>query len=261
MVWSTGFFDKNVVGTANALTGGWGNAGGGITYFIMPAVLDSFVARGYSDGVAWRLTFIVPLIIVILTAVGMLLFCPDTPTGRWSERHLHTSENLHSHGVDDPAGAVGGTIVDLPGDVADRVRTNDPPSTKGEKEKELDPRPAANYDHEAAISRDEMLETARGEVVARPTLRESVRVVCSPQTAFHVSTYFCSFGGELAINAVLGAYYLKNFPHLGQTGASNWAAMFGFLNFVTRPAGGMVSDVLYRATGRSLWAKKALIGK
>jgi nitrate/nitrite transporter NarK len=29
-VWSTGFFDKNVVGSANALTGGWGNAGGGI---------------------------------------------------------------------------------------------------------------------------------------------------------------------------------------------------------------------------------------
>lgn len=30
-VWSTGFFDKNVVGTANALVGGWGNSGGGIT--------------------------------------------------------------------------------------------------------------------------------------------------------------------------------------------------------------------------------------
>lgn len=30
-VWSTGFFDKNVVGSANALIGGWGNAGGGIT--------------------------------------------------------------------------------------------------------------------------------------------------------------------------------------------------------------------------------------
>lgn len=30
-VWTTGFFDKNVVGTANALAGGWGNAGGGIT--------------------------------------------------------------------------------------------------------------------------------------------------------------------------------------------------------------------------------------
>ena len=30
-VWTTGFFDENVVGTANALVGGWGNAGGGIT--------------------------------------------------------------------------------------------------------------------------------------------------------------------------------------------------------------------------------------
>jgi NNP family nitrate/nitrite transporter-like MFS transporter len=30
-VWCTGFFDKNVVGTANGLAGGWGNSGGGIT--------------------------------------------------------------------------------------------------------------------------------------------------------------------------------------------------------------------------------------
>ena len=30
-VWCTGWFDKNVVGTANAFAGGFGNAGGGIT--------------------------------------------------------------------------------------------------------------------------------------------------------------------------------------------------------------------------------------
>jgi NNP family nitrate/nitrite transporter-like MFS transporter len=40
-VWTTGFFDRNVVGTANALVGGWGNSGGGITYFVMPAIYDS----------------------------------------------------------------------------------------------------------------------------------------------------------------------------------------------------------------------------
>jgi NNP family nitrate/nitrite transporter-like MFS transporter len=34
-VWSTGFFDKNVVGTANGLAGGWGNAGGGITVSLL----------------------------------------------------------------------------------------------------------------------------------------------------------------------------------------------------------------------------------
>ncbi len=38
-VWSTGFFDKNVVGTSNALTAGWGNAGGGITVRIFPVEL------------------------------------------------------------------------------------------------------------------------------------------------------------------------------------------------------------------------------
>lgn len=40
-VWSMGFFDKNVVGSSNALIGGWGNAGGGITYFLMPQIYDS----------------------------------------------------------------------------------------------------------------------------------------------------------------------------------------------------------------------------
>lgn len=30
-VWCTGFFDKKIVGTANSLAAGFGNAGGGIT--------------------------------------------------------------------------------------------------------------------------------------------------------------------------------------------------------------------------------------
>jgi NNP family nitrate/nitrite transporter-like MFS transporter len=32
LAWTTIFFDKNVVGTANALVGGWGNMGGGATF-------------------------------------------------------------------------------------------------------------------------------------------------------------------------------------------------------------------------------------
>lgn len=35
--WTTTFFDKNIVGTANAFSGGWGNMGGGVT----PAVSTS----------------------------------------------------------------------------------------------------------------------------------------------------------------------------------------------------------------------------
>ena len=39
---------------------------------------------------------------------------------------------------------------------------------------------------------------------------------------------------ELAINNYIAAYYLKNFSYLGQTGAGQWASMFGLLNVVTR---------------------------
>jgi NNP family nitrate/nitrite transporter-like MFS transporter len=248
-VWSTGFFDKNIVGTANALTGGFGNAGGGITYFIMPAVYDSFVHMGYAPGPAWRLTFIVPLVMVIVTGISLLLFCPDTPMGKWNERHLHVQENLQSHGVSERV------VVDVPGGITDRVATpSDSPVSDGDEKK-----PPVIYDHEAALSKAEMIETAQGETVQKPSFREAMPVIFSQQTAFHVLTYFCSFGGELAINAILSSYYLKNFPYLGQTNASNWAAMFGFLNFATRPLGGVVSDLLYNLAGRNLWLKKGWI--
>ena len=260
-VWSTGFFDKNIVGTANALTGGWGNAGGGITYFIMPAVLDSLVARGYSAGVAWRLTFLVPLVVTLVTGVAMLLLCPDTPTGRWADRHLQAEENLKSHGVSEAS-----TVVEVPGIITDKpgYEAARGGSSSGGENDEKEPEPArprteANWDHEAALSKTDMLEAGRGEVVESPSWGAALRVAASPQALFQVATYSCSFGGELAINSVLGAYYAHNFPWLGQTTAANWAAMFGFLNLVTRPLGGVVADLLYRAMGRSLWAKKGWI--
>lgn len=248
-VWSTGFFDKNIVGTANAFTGGWGNAGGGITYFIMPAVFDSFVAHGHSPDKAWRLTFIVPLIMVIATGVGLLLLCPDTPVGKWSERKAHVQENLQAHGV------LENPLVDVPGSIAEK-----PPSERdtGTTMEEQDKKPVYG-DHEAPIPREEMLQAARGEVVVKPTTKEALQVSISPQTWVHILTYSCSFGAELAINAILASYYLKNFPKLGQTESANWAAMFGFLNVVTRPLGGIIADLLYNLGGHNLWLKKGWI--
>jgi len=263
-VWSTGFFDKNVVGTANALTGGFGNAGGGITYFIMPAVFDSFVRRGFTPGKSWRLTFIVPLVMVILCGVCLLLFCPDTPTGRWADRHAHVHEALVIHGVDESE-----KVVDVPGTIAEKAsldtekrRPSDTKDTDMEKKGDdhiSSGHLAPTYDHEAQMTKEEMLLTARGETVVKPTLSEAIRVAASPQTIFHVLTYMNSFGGELAINSILASYYLKNFPHLTQTTAANWAAMFGFMNFITRPLGGVISDLLYKFSGHNLWLKKGWI--
>ncbi|KAK4673312.1 hypothetical protein QC763_110780 [Podospora pseudopauciseta] len=251
-VWSTGFFDKNIVGTANALTGGFGNAGGGITYFIMPAVYDAFVASGRSPGQSWRLTFIIPLVMVIATGAALLLLCPDTPTGKWADRHLQAKENLHAHGIDE-------TIVDIPGAITDRLPSTPPDSNHEKVDLKIERKTSAAFDHEAQLSKTEMIQTAQGEIVQKPTLKEALQVARSPQTIFHILTYSCSFGSELAINAILASYYVKNFPSLGQTAASNYAAIFGFLNFVTRPLGGIVSDILYNYFGRSLWLKKMWI--
>jgi NNP family nitrate/nitrite transporter-like MFS transporter len=252
-VWSTGFFDKNVVGTANALAGGWGNAGGGITYFIMPAIFDSLVhGRGLTPHVAWRVAFIVPFILIVATAVGMLLLCPDTPTGKWSERHMHVQQNLQAHGIT-------AQIVDIPGNITDRKSysegTTTPDDQKIQAENDIARAKHADYDHEAQMSSEKMLEEAQGEVIVKPSFKEAFEVICTPQTLVTAMCYFCSFGGELAINSILGAYYLKNFPYLGQTGSGNWAAMFGLLNVFFRPAGGIVADLIYKHT-KSVWAKK-----
>lgn len=253
-VWSTGFFDKNVVGTSNAFTAGLGNAGGGITYFLMPAIFDSLVERqGLTPHVAWRVAFVVPFICIAVTAVGMLLLCPDTPTGKWSDRHRAVEQNLANHGVV-------ATVVDAPGGIMDKKPSEDgsatPPSQHGEKMQfEATGERKKSFDHEAQMGEQQMLDTARGEVVIKPTFREAMRVIFTPQVLVVAGGYFCSFGAELAINSVLGAYYLKNFPKLGQTGSGHWAAMFGLLNVAFRPMGGLFSDFLYNKT-HSVWSKK-----
>ena len=49
-------FAPNVVGTANATVGGWGNAGGGVTQSVMPLVLagDRRLRPGSRHGLALR---------------------------------------------------------------------------------------------------------------------------------------------------------------------------------------------------------------
>ncbi|KAI9748349.1 MAG: hypothetical protein M1835_001815 [Candelina submexicana] len=257
-VWSTGFFDKNVVGTANALTGGLGNAGGGITYFLMPAVFDSLVARQHlTPHKAWRVAFIVPFIAIVVVAIGMIVCCPDTPTGKWADRHRAAEQSLNAHLNVDP-------VVDVPGAISVERRTasgsgSESRSDSDEKLRiDATGKAGAFGDHEAHLGEQEMLDTARGEIVAKPSFKEAMPVIFSLQTLVQGACYFNSFGAELAINSILGAYYVKNFPKLGQTGSGNWAAMFGLLNVVFRPLGGVVADFAYNRT-HNLWVKKSLI--
>ena len=46
--WTTTFFDKTVVGTANAFSGGWGNLGGGVTPAVMIGIFNGLRNSGLS---------------------------------------------------------------------------------------------------------------------------------------------------------------------------------------------------------------------
>lgn len=249
-VWTTGFFDKNVVGTANALAAGLGNAGSGVTYFLMPAIFDSLVQRqGLSESQAWRVAFIVPFILITVTAIVMILTCPDTPTGKWSSRSRDIQRHLDMRDTFFSAAAAGGTkgnasSIDSGGLSNDTIQLN---SNRGQ-----------GHFTDAQAQEDDLLTAASWELVEKPTVESSLRAVGTLPTLTLVVVYFCSFGTELCVNSILGAYYARNFPTLGQTGSGNWAAMFGLLNAVFRPTGGIISDVIYRST-KSLWAKKALV--
>ncbi|KAI4217548.1 MAG: hypothetical protein LQ351_000143 [Letrouitia transgressa] len=246
--WITGFYDKNVVGAATAIVAGVGNAGGGITYFLMPAIFESLVRRQHlTEHVAWRVTFAVPFILLTVTAFVMLLTCPDTPTGKWSSRALDTKRRIEARDT------YFSTLKDP------KVNASHFEScTLSEDNIQLGTARSQRPGSGTSVHEQDMLDAASWELVEKPTYFGTANAVLSLPTLTLIVAYLCTFGTELCVNSILGAYYAKNFPNLGQTGSGNWAAMFNLLNIIFRPAGGMVSDAIYRSTG-SLWAKKILM--
>lgn len=81
-VWVTSWYDSEVVGTATAFAGGWGDAGVGMTFFVMPALFE-FITTQHSETISWRLSFIFPALLLVVTGMGCLFLCDDTPNGPW----------------------------------------------------------------------------------------------------------------------------------------------------------------------------------
>ena len=96
-------FAPNVVGTANATVGGWGNAGGGVTQSLMPVILGGIAAYGLSQGMAWRYAQIVPAILMLIVAVLYWKYTQDTPEGNFSD--------MRRRGVSTAVGKKGGLDV------------------------------------------------------------------------------------------------------------------------------------------------------
>lgn len=84
--WSSRMFTKEVVGTANALVGGWGNLGGGVTQIVMGTVLfPLFKSFGMSPETAWRTVCLVPATVAFATGLTLLKISDDCPKGNYAE--------------------------------------------------------------------------------------------------------------------------------------------------------------------------------
>ncbi|QEC77509.1 MFS transporter [Mucilaginibacter ginsenosidivorax] len=78
-------FAPNIKGTANAVTGGWGNLGGGVTNMVMPLIFAAIVGAGFTKAEAWRYAMIVPGVMMLIIAFLYNKYTKDTPNGNYDE--------------------------------------------------------------------------------------------------------------------------------------------------------------------------------
>jgi NNP family nitrate/nitrite transporter-like MFS transporter len=78
---TSAMFAPNVVGSANAIAGGWGNLGGGLAQIAMPIAFAAFIGFGISSPLAWRYSMIIPGVAMLIMAFLYFRFTQDTPEG------------------------------------------------------------------------------------------------------------------------------------------------------------------------------------
>ena len=216
----------------------------------MPAIYDSLVrSQGLTPHKAWRVAYVIPFIIIVFLALCMLFTCEDTPTGKWSESHIWMKENNDANIIDITSGNPSSRPSNTPSInqvVADVEK------------KDLEPPDVTSYETQATAAHVGTVFRTDTPAPTSPSFRETQKIIFSLSTMAVAIPYACSFGSELSINSILGDYYAESFPDMGQTRTGQWAAMFGLLNIICRPAGGFLADVVYRHTD-SVWSKKILL--
>jgi NNP family nitrate/nitrite transporter-like MFS transporter len=88
--WSSRMFAKEVVGTANAITAGWGNLGGGVTQLVMGSALFPLFKVIYGDDEngtekAWRTVSVIPAVVAFASGIMILTTADDCPKGDYKE--------------------------------------------------------------------------------------------------------------------------------------------------------------------------------
>ncbi|KAJ8657240.1 hypothetical protein O0I10_007056 [Lichtheimia ornata] len=220
-LWSTLMFAPSVVGTANAISAGWGNMGAGISYLLIPACFDG-IAKYTGASIAWRVVFVIPAGICILVGCIDYFFSTDTPHGDWLK--LRRQEAQENDVV---------SVMEAPSDntTADGMATTPAVGV----DKKYPASSSSMHQDDASIQDVKRTQTAAGALMG------VFRVLIKPNVLITVCFYACSFGTELAIDNVIGQVFRSNF-HLDPSTASYIGSIFGLLNLFSRLSGGLFSD-------------------
>ncbi|XP_030949290.1 high affinity nitrate transporter 2.7-like [Quercus lobata] len=84
--WMSSMFSTNVVGLANGVAAGWANMGAGLTQLVMPFLYNILIKYfNIVPFTAWRVIFIVPATFQVITAIMVLVYGQDFPTGNYKK--------------------------------------------------------------------------------------------------------------------------------------------------------------------------------
>jgi NNP family nitrate/nitrite transporter-like MFS transporter len=211
--WTTHMFNRNIVGSANALVGGWGNMGGGLTYILMPLVFGGLLNQGLSNHDAWRVAMVIPACICIIVGISCLLFVDDCPQGQWRDHK--------------PPTPVEETNVIAEKEVQTITVSDDskPEPTKAiiEEEKQIDN------------------QVNKKGVETKSIMKKFLLALKNHNVIILMMMYACAFGVELAVDNVIGIFFASQFG-LDQHSSSYIGSSFGLMNLFSRATGGFLSD-------------------
>lgn len=210
-------FAPSVLGTANAISAGWGNMGAGVTYLIMPAIFGG-IRQHLPTWQAWRVVFVIPVGICILVALCDLLFATDTPHGDWLK--LRCEEAAKGSGSS--------------------LSTT---SSLDQQEQKLEKGIVATQVDAATSDDEESIQEVKKNESAFESFKGFCKVLINPAVLVMITHYACSFGTELAIDNVIGQVFKTKFS-LDPSTASYIGSIFGLLNICSRLAGGLFSDFM-----------------
>lgn len=90
--WTTMMFADDVVGQANAFAGGWGNLGGGVANVLVAALIEAGQNAGLDNDTAWRVSQLLPGLLLMVLPVFMYAYSDDCPQGNWSKRKYNNQK-------------------------------------------------------------------------------------------------------------------------------------------------------------------------